>query len=153
MKARRFAEGTTVAVERTLAEIGATIVKHGGSNFTFSMGSPGATSIVAFKAHDRFVRFSLPMPRPDDRAFLRGRGSRELAYQAELRRVWRALLLCIRAKLEVVATGITSFEDEFLAHIVVPGGETFGDWARPKLADAYASGVSLPPLLGDGGTR
>ena len=52
----------------------------------------------------------------------------------------------IKAKLEAVETGITEFEDEFLAHIVLPNGQTAGHWMRPQIAKAYESG-SMPPLL------
>jgi hypothetical protein len=71
--------------------------------------------------------------------------------EAEKRRRWRCLLLSIKAKLETVANGILTFDEEFLANIVVPGtGETVGTWAAPKIAAAYESGAHMPPMLGAG---
>lgn len=37
----------------------------------------------------------------------------------------------------------------FLAHIMLPSGGTFGEWARPQLAAVYAQG-SMPALLPGG---
>lgn len=45
-----------------------------------------------------------------------------------------------------VEAGITEFETEFLAHIVLPDGETVGSWMRPQLERAYAVG-RMPELL------
>ena len=54
---------------------------------------------------------------------------------------WRALLLVIKAKLEAIDAGIATFEDEFLAYTMLPGGETVGEWIAPQLDDVYATGV------------
>jgi hypothetical protein len=35
-------------------------------------------------------------------------------------RRWRALLLMIKAKVEAVESGVVTFEDEWLAHFVLP---------------------------------
>jgi hypothetical protein len=60
---------------------------------------------------------------------------------------WRALALVIKAKLEAVAAGITTVEQEFLAHIVLPDGHTtVGTWMAPQLAAAYDAGT-MPALL------
>lgn len=56
--------------------------------------------------------------------------------------------LCLKAKLEAVESGITSFEAEFLAHFVIPGGGTFGEYAIPQLEEASKSG-SMPTLALD----
>jgi hypothetical protein len=42
---------------------------------------------------------------------------------------------------------ITTVEEEFLAHIVLPNGKgTVGDWLMPQIDKAYESG-KMPPLL------
>jgi hypothetical protein len=70
---------------------------------------------------------------------------------AEERRRWRAMLLVIKAKLEIVATGSSSFEREFLADILLPDGSTVGDVAVKQIADSYKTG-GMPKslLLGSG---
>ena len=50
------------------------------------------------------------------------------------------------AKLEAVESGITTIEDEFLAHTLLPDGTTAGDWMRPQIAAAYDTGA-MPPML------
>jgi hypothetical protein len=62
------------------------------------------------------------------------------------RRAGNGCGLAIKAKLEAVAAGITTFEDEFRAHIVLPDGSTFGLWARPQIAKVYEDNT-MPSLL------
>lgn len=59
---------------------------------------------------------------------------------------WRSLCLCIKAKLEAVEAGITSFEKEFLAHIVLPSGQTMGEYAIPHLEEMVTNG-RMPQLM------
>lgn len=55
--------------------------------------------------------------------------------------------LAVRAKLEAVEAKITTFEEEFMAHLVIPdgSGETVGERI---LATQALTGGALPPLLG-----
>ncbi len=71
------------------------------------------------------------------------------AYEQAGRQRWRALALVIKAKLEAVESGVETFEDAFLSHIVLPGGGTIGRWLKPQLQEAYVGG-KMPPLLGAG---
>jgi hypothetical protein len=66
--------------------------------------------------------------------------------EAEERRRWRAQLLLIKAKLEMIATGTTTVEREFLADMLMPNGSTVGSQALPALARAYETG-KMPSLL------
>jgi hypothetical protein len=46
-----------------------------------------------------------------------------------------------------IECGITTSEEEFLVHIVLPNGKgTVGDWLMPQIDKAYESG-RMPPLL------
>jgi hypothetical protein len=51
--------------------------------------------------------------------------------------------------MDPVDSKITTFEEEFLAHIMIPGGATFGEWAAAQLPAIYANG-KMPPMLGMG---
>ena len=95
--------------------------------------------LVAFKNKNRLIKITVPMPSP--KTF-----KTPDAYAQEERRLWRALLLMIRSKLECVASGITSFEDEFLPYTVMGNGQTVADWARPQLNQLAEAG-RMPPLL------
>ena len=49
---------------------------------------------------------------------------------------------------EAVEAGISVFEDEFMAAIVLPDGQTVGEVMREQIAIAYRDG-KMPPLLPD----
>lgn len=73
------------------------------------------------------------------------------AWEQACRQKWRALCLCIKAKLEAVEAGISVFEDEFLANIVDPvSGRTVGEVMRPQIAVSYERG-GVPLLLNEPG--
>lgn len=150
----RYAEGTTVSPESSQQEISGLLRRYGATSFAYAWEDGQA--MVAFKAHDRQVRFVLPTP-TDRTEFFESPGGRkrtavqvDAAMESETRRRWRALALAIKAKLEVVASGIASFEDEFLANIVLPDGSTVGDRVGPEIATAYERSVSPPRLLAIG---
>lgn len=93
----------------------------------------------------RHVRFILPMPAKASFTHTktgarRSVASASAAYEAEGRRRWRALALSVKAKLEMVASGIVDFEDEFLSYIVMPDGKTVAEHVRPGIEEAYAGG-------------
>ncbi len=68
------------------------------------------------------------------------------AWEQACRSRWRALFLCIKAKLESIESGIETFEDAFLAHIQMPDGHTVAEHVRPRIAAAYETGT-MQPLL------
>ena len=146
-----YAQGTQVSVEKSRGEIERTLTRYGADQFMYGWKETGA--VIAFRAKGRHIRFVLPLPSKDDKRFQRdGRGSvrgpeaRLKAHEQACREYWRALALCIKAKLEAVETGISQFEDEFMAQIVLPNGQTMSEHARPLIAQAYESGT-MPPLL------
>jgi hypothetical protein len=134
------------------------LIRYGATSFGYLTEPKSAR--VAFALAGRHIRFHLPLPNRDDEEFqfatygARGRQPRgaraaENAWEQACRQRWRALLLIIKAKLEAVAAGITTVEDEFLAHTVLPDGSTVGEWAKPQLEQAYLKG-SMPSLLIEG---
>jgi hypothetical protein len=152
----RFAKGTQVSVAKSRAEIEHMLTRYGATSF--ASGWEADSAVIMFEAKGRRIRFTLPLPDANAKLFAvdgngrsRSPSAREEACDAERRRRWRALALVIKAKLEAVESGIAAFEEEFLANIVVPGGRTFGEWARPQIARAYDEGLALPPLLSAGG--
>lgn len=146
-----YAENTTVSTEKSRAEIEATLRRYKASAFAYAYEGERAT--ITFRMNDRWVKFILVLPDPRDRAFTHhSRGVRtapaaEAAWEQACRQRWRALALVIKAKLEAVSAGITSVEDEFLAHTMLPDGSTVGQWAKPQLDEAYRIGHMPSPLL------
>ena len=137
-----FAENTTVPVDKTRGEIERLItIKHKCKSYQSGIDFVNRTGIVQFQAHDRFVRFTIALPDPNDtKRFGWGQRARKLAEQAE-RTIWRALLLVVKAKLEAVESKIATFEEEFLAHIVMPNDQTVGTLMLPIVARAYQTGA------------
>lgn len=63
------------------------------------------------------------------------------------RQRWRALLLLVAGKFEAVESGIVTFEDEFLAHTVLPSGHTLSQELQPQIATANEEGAVRPLKL------
>lgn len=159
-----YAENTSVPVEKSRAEIESILTRYGATHFGYMVDPKRA--IIMFQAKNRSVRFELPLPdraskeithRLDRRSHVmvkRSDNDAAKAWEQACRQRWRALALVIKAKLEAVASGITTFESEFLAHIVLPDGRTVGGWIAPQLAASYEQG-GMPPMLAlpDGGTN
>lgn len=147
-----YAENTSVPVERSKAEIETTLQRYGACEFV--SGWDADKALIGFRCRDKFVRFELPLPKRDDKRFTHTPARRTLrrpdeayrAWEQACRQKWRALALCIKAKLEAVESGITTFEDEFLAHIVMPNGQTIGRWMVPQIEQMVES-KQMPRLL------
>lgn len=157
MTAKKYAHGTTVTVERSKAEIETTLRRYGAESFVSGFDSRVAFVIVQIRGVR--LRFHVTIPVAEDKQFSRtGHGSirgpveRQRAAEAEERRLWRCLLLAIKAKFEVVESGIETFEQAFLANIVLPGGATVGEWVVPQVEESYRTGElpSMLPALGAG---
>lgn len=163
-----YAEGTSVSVERSKAEIDALLAKHGAAQRLMGADDERGEAYVLFTIAGRQVRLHIPLPklgdfaipeRPRDWAKRTAglqrqweetqRERRAKAYEQACRERWRAMLLLIKAKLEAIALGISTAEREFLADIALPDGRTVHSFLEEGLRQAYAGGTT-PPLLGPG---
>ena len=147
----QYAAGTTVPVGRTRDEIERVLARYGATGFAFGQDQAGA--MVAFTIRDRHVRFVIPLPTPDMRGFTHSGGGRprtkqqaDAAWQQAIKARWRALGLIVKAKLEAVDAGVVTFDEEFMAHLVIPSGQTVGDVVLPQMQTALEGG-QLPALL------
>lgn len=148
-----FAEGTTVSSERSRAEIEALLNRHGATAFGYLTGE--AKAAIQFQIGQRIVQITLTLPDRKDKRFWytkekRFQRTQEQAYaswEQECRRLWRALLLLVKAKLEAVASGISTIENEFLADTLLPNKMTVGATIRAQIEEAYRTG-GMPRLLG-----
>lgn len=150
----QYAENTSVPADRSRAEIERTLQRYGARQFMYGYDEKAAmiAFVCAVPTGLRQVRFTIEMPDKNDRKFthtptgLRREASTMLKeYEKSTRQRWRALALVIKAKLEAVDAGISEFEHEFLAHIVLPDGQTVGQWMLPQVVQAYESG-EMPRL-------
>lgn len=146
----RYAQNTKVPVDKSRSEVERLLMKNGATQFVIGGGIGQALLAFEIKTSDndgepvtRRLRFLVPMP-------TQTRNMSEHKVKAETKRRWRALLLVLKAKLEAVKSQIVTFDQEFLAHIVVEGSTTVGDRMVPALTKAIEQGGNLPPLLGAG---
>lgn len=132
-----YAANTSVPIDRSRAELEKMLVKHGAKRF--ASGWDEAHAHVQFDLRDRRVRFHIPMVFPKTTK----------SKQEQLTRArWRAVVLVVKAKLEAIDSGVETFEEAFLPHIVVPGeNQTVAELLLPNLEAIY-KGEPLPPLLG-----
>lgn len=124
-----YAERTRVPISKTKAEIENLVKRYGADGFG-AMEMSGSIQI-AFRMAGRNLLFRLILP--DDE---QGQKS-----------IFRALLLTIKGKLESAERGIETFEEAFLANIVMPTGQTVGQETVPQIAKAY-DGHDVPLLPG-----
>jgi hypothetical protein len=149
----RYASKTTVSSEKSRAEIETLLRKYGCNEFGFMTDHRRAKIIFGFRGHR--IQFIIELPDPDAKKYHKdGRGvvrkphSRFKVWDQDCRQSWRSFKLLIHAKLEGIESKITTFEEEFLPHIVLIDGETIGQKILPNVIDGsiYKSG-KLPLLL------
>ncbi len=149
----RYAENTSVSVERSLAEIDALLCRYGATDFGFIRGQESCA--IGCICNGRRLRFSLPLPDRNDKRFWEtpAKGKKRTPDQAyaeweqACRSSWRSLALAVKAKLETVRSGISTFESEFLAHIVDPAtNRTVAETIIPMLAESYDKSAKRRPL-------
>ncbi len=144
-----YAQNTAVPVERSRAEIERTLAKYGATRFGTMMEPTGAS--IYFEVNGRQIQLRVPMPPRDDKQFTRGHRSswravstteRDKRYEQEFRRRWRVLLITVKSLLEAVDSKVLTFDQAFLAHVVIPGtAKTVGDALVPKLDMIQANGL------------
>lgn len=140
-----FAETTTVAFEKSIAEIIGLVRKAGAIQIGQMEGEDSFT--VAFKLKERLIKFTLPLPGMSAVPKLNGRHQTLSAAQRQerldqLRRSKaRALLLVIKAKLESVESGIETVEEAFLANVVMSDGQTVYERIEAPVRLEYESGT------------
>ncbi len=148
----RYAENTTISAEASRGEIERTLLRYGAA--AFSYGWEGSKALIAFKMRGKFIRFVLEMPDRNDsqfkltetRRWARSEDAALKAWEQACRQKWRALALVVKAKLEAVESGVSVFEEEFLAAIMLPNNQTVGQYVLPQVTIAYETG-KMPALL------
>lgn len=129
-----YAERTDVPVTRSQAELIDLLKKRKATQT--AIGWSEEAGQVGFSLAGRVYKITVPI---SSDAHTRDREQLE-------RSRWRTLHLVVKAKLEAVDAGITSFEEEFLAHTVLPNGRTVFQETQPTIERAYIEG-HVRPLL------
>lgn len=128
---RRYAETTSVPVARSQETLNRLLDTMGATGVMIGRRLPRV--IVAFELQNRAIRFEMIIPDGKNQA-------------QEERRSWRALLLIIKAKFEAQASGVTTFEHEFMPYFVMKNNLTLAQNILPQLQDPNQSGSTLKLL-------
>ena len=125
----KYAQSTRVPVVRSQLEIKDTLIRYGAESFGFF--EKGECATIMFAIDGLGIKIQVPYPDCNDQ---------------EIRQRWRALLLVIKAKLEAIDSGISTFETEFLPFILMPDGQTIGQTFLPQIKEAKKLG-QMPDIL------
>lgn len=125
----RYAATTKVPVNQSRLELERTLDRYGADQFVY--GTDAGEWVVRFRAHERYVQ--LRIDKPED--------------ERQQRQRWRALVLVVKAKLESIESGLETFEQAFLANVMLPDGSTVGDWAAGQIEESYDTGLMPKSLL------
>ncbi len=131
----KYASNTTVSADRSKAEIERTLIRYGVDEFMYGRSAAGAG--IAFTFKGRTIKLNVPLPKRDE---YKSTKTGEMDWEKECRRLWRVLLLWIKANLEVVESGLITFEDVFLAQTCLPDGSTVAQSTQEKIGSMITSG-------------
>lgn len=150
-----YAKGTAVPVERSRAELVKILEKAGATRCM--IGNDGSKAVAFFELKQRPIRITWEMPTAADRQFThlhpenkwsskRSDLQAKKLYEQSIREKWRALILIVKAKLEIIEAGHSTVDKEFLADVVLPSSQTVHEMMSEQLA-ALLEGPKTP-LLG-----
>lgn len=147
-----YAQGTSVDAFRSRVEIERLLQKHQCSHVGV-MHEPGK-AIVYFQHKGWEVQMQIPLPM-DAPEFGNGNlrytrlteAQRRTWLDQRTRERWRQLLLVLKAKFCALEEGVETFEQSFMAHLVI-GGQHLGDRLLPLVREAKEKKTQL--LLGAG---
>ena len=129
-----YAQHTKVPITQSKGEIERTLERYKADQFGTASDSESQRAMVQFRFNAKIIRFEMSLGNLSEQ---------------QIRQRWRALLLAIKSKLEAVESGIETFEEAFLAHVVMPDGRTFGKVAIPQIEQAALEGRMPRNLLAD----
>ena len=117
IKSGMYATKTRVPIERTQAEIMRLLLKYGASSQAI-FNERGRVA-VGFALHGVSVKIVLE-PMPDD--------------PQQIKQRWRALLLSLKANLEMIHLGVRTVEQQFMGDLLLSDGKTVSEHVNPQIA-------------------
>jgi hypothetical protein len=139
-KPPKFADKTTVPIDRTKSEIEQILIRYGADQYQVASDWSTNRFAIQFRCQSRMIRYLVEMPHA-------GQYRTKAAHAQAERSKWRAVMNIIKAKLIAVDAQISTFEEEFLANVVTPDGQTVADLICPQLAVARERGEMPRGLL------
>lgn len=149
----RYAAETTVTVDRSRQEIERILTRYEADERLIYQDDKGRV-VIQCRVRGRILRFHIEIPplewfQTDETGRFIPPARRRKAQEQEERRRWRVLTILLKAKFETVADAtVTDFDREFGPYMVLPNGETAGDWLAPQIEEAYRTGIMPDTLSG-----
>ena len=137
---KKYAEGTRVPVERSIAELKRICEKYGATNFGFLQGD--ASTAVFFKFDSRLYRIDLHFQ--NNMKYYTETEGRKI--KAEERRKWRVLILTIKAMFESIENDVLKGHLLLQPFTVLPDNTVLGERISATIEQIYLTG-NMPSLL------
>lgn len=134
----RYAEGTSVDVEKSRAEMVGTLGRYSVRKFGWEFADDG--DILYFEIDGKAYRMKVSRPTSKD-VRVGPRQDLESVLEAEWRRRWRAVGMLLKMKLEFAESGDSTIEKELMPYLLLRDGQT--------LSEAITGG-DVPLLLAKG---
>jgi hypothetical protein len=160
---KAYASGTSVSAERSRAEIETLLGKHGATQRAIAVNDDEQVAHVHFLIHGYKYRLEIPLPKPADRpaSWSYYSPDQKRQWEASTARLlsqktkerWRAIVLVLKAKLEMVQLGLSSVEKEFMADLVMANGQTMHHEVAEALSRSLATGMALVLALPEASER
>jgi hypothetical protein len=146
-----YAKETSVPVTKTRLDI-EYILKNAGAT-EYIQGNSGNTQAIAWTLEGKKYRLTITIPDINSPEVLytptkikRSPSAAKKYWEQLERSMWRQLYIIIKAKLVAVESGIRTMEQEFREDMLLPNGQTVGEYIGPQIEQAYLTG-NTPPLL------
>jgi hypothetical protein len=120
---RRYAEGTAVSPDKSLAEIRKNMQRWKAEGFLYSEDPDTGHIKIGFRLAATIYRFNLPMPKRASFSFAS-------AYEAEVRRRWRVMAAYTKALLFGTEEGLIPIKEALMPYAVLQGGLTLAEMLK-----------------------
>lgn len=149
-----YASGSSVSIGRSKEQIESELRRMGASRRAFFDDDEHGRAVVVFEMADVRYRVMLPLANPKGdrfwrtpaRGYLRTKEQALAAWEQEVRERWRALAEYVKSLRIAQEAGIIQVREALLAHVVLPDGQTVGEYVLSQLPEALSAG-RMPPLL------
>lgn len=146
-----YAQDTSVPVSKSRLDIEYMLKSIGATEYI--QGNSNNIQAIAWTLNGKKYRMIMKIPDMDSPEVRitpskrRRTDAQAKSYYEQLERsMWRQLYIIIKAKLVAVESGIRTLEQEFREDMLLPNGQTVGEYIGPQIEQAYLTG-NMPPLL------
>ena len=133
----KYAKSTTVSMEKSKVQIQQLLTDWGIIEFYFGTSVRGDG--IGFSYEGRTYKWNVRIIPQGDLT--------DNQYAREKRRRWRVLYMSLKMRLEEISSGDETFEDQFLAKMCLPDGNTVADFIRLPETAELLSQSKMPKLL------